>query len=201
VSRDLETSAYATWSDLASYCAAVASTVGEMCAHVFGVEGDDEARSRALRHARTLGLAMQLTNILRDVGEDARRGRCYLPAEELERFGLGADQVLTDPAVARRPGWVPFMRFQIARARALYAAAAPGIPMLARDARPCATACAAGYASILTAIERLHYDTLANRARVATPQRLGILWMAWRRPGQIQPAIGQPPTDDLIEWA
>src|SRR5690606_1019222 len=107
----------------------------------------------------TLGVAMQLTNILRDVGEDARRGRCYLPDEDLAMFGLTRDEVLQDPDLASDERWRPFMAFEIGRARALYQAATPGIWLLAPDAQRCASACARGYASILSAIERLDYDT------------------------------------------
>jgi phytoene synthase len=200
VARDLAVSRYETWPELASYCAGVASTVGEMCAHVFGIPGDAEVRERALGHARTLGVAMQLTNILRDVGEDARRGRCYLPAEDLARFGLDAEVVVHDPAVATRPGWAPLMRFEVARARALYAEAARGIPLLAADARPCASACATGYAAILTAIERLDYDTVSTRARVGAGERIGILWRAWRSAGRLG-SPPRPPSRDAIECA
>lgn len=68
-----------------------------MCTYIFGVEGDEAARARAVRYARTLGVAMQLTNILRDVGEDAGRGRCYLPVDVLGAFGLTPERVLHDP--------------------------------------------------------------------------------------------------------
>ena len=103
VARDLQPVRYETWRELVTYCEGVASTVGEMCTHVFGVPGGPAVRERALRYARTLGVAMQLTNILRDVGEDARRGRCYLPAEDLAAFGLTADDVLRRPDLA--PAW------------------------------------------------------------------------------------------------
>ncbi len=117
VTRDLSPVRYPTWDDLAVYCEGVASTVGEMCTFVFGVPAGSEARMRALRYARTLGLAMQLTNILRDVGEDARLGRCYLPDEDLAMFGLSRDDVLHDPDLASDERWRPFMAFEIGRAR------------------------------------------------------------------------------------
>jgi phytoene synthase len=185
VARDLVPSRYESWEALGRYCEGVASTVGEMCTHVFGVAGGAAVRERALRHARTLGVAMQLTNILRDVGEDARRGRCYLPDADLADAGLTRDAVLAagrhgDDALARDPRWIALMRFEIARARALYAAAAPGIALLSPDARRCASACATGYAAILGAIERCGYDSFATRARVPAADRVGILWKAWR---------------------
>ena len=185
VARDLEPVRYGSWEALGRYCEGVASTVGEMCTHVFGVAGGAPVRERALGHARTLGVAMQLTNILRDVGEDARRGRCYLPDADLDDAGLTRARVLEaglrgDGSLARDPRWIALMRFEIARARALYAAAAPGIQLLAPDARRCAAACATGYEAILGAIERCGYDSLSTRARVPTADRVGILWKAWR---------------------
>ena len=104
VASDCAPSRYANWSELYSYCEAVASTVGEMCTYVFGVVGDDRVRHRALEHARTLGVAMQLPDILRDVGEDARNGRCYLPDDDLARFDLRRDDVLAGVPPATRAG-------------------------------------------------------------------------------------------------
>lgn len=185
IARDIQPVGYRDWGELGSYCEGVASTVGEMCTHVFGVPGGEARRERAVGFARTLGVAMQLTNILRDVGEDARRGRCYLPEEELLAVGLSRAAVLAagrdpDATLARDPRWRALLGFQVARARALYAAAAPGIALLAPDAQRCATACASGYAAILGAIEARGHDTLSGRARVSAARRAGILWDAWR---------------------
>ena len=181
IALDCEPSRYATWPDLYRYCEGVASTVGEMCTFVFGVPGGEEARRRALTHARILGVAMQLTNILRDVGEDARRGRCYLPDEDLATYGLTRADVLAGVAPAD-PRWRAMMAFQIARARALYAAAMPGIALLAPDSQRCATACAIGYSEILGAIEAIGYDTFATRARLSARARAAVAWNVWRTP-------------------
>jgi phytoene synthase len=181
VARDCAPIRHETWSDLARYCEGVASSVGEMCMHVFGVPGDDARRTRALQHARTLGLAMQLTNILRDVGEDARNGRCYLPASELARFGLTPDDVLRGEC-GTDPRWRRFMMQQIDRARALYEAAMPGIALLSPDTRRCAMACAAGYAAILGAVEANDYDSFRSRARLGRRARAEVLWRAWCTP-------------------
>jgi phytoene synthase len=184
------------------YCEGVASSVGEMCTYVFGVTdapaaapgasaGDGraeatpearmrEARTRALRYARTLGVAMQLTNILRDVGEDARRGRCYLPDDALAAFDLSHRDVLGDQALGADERWRPFMAYMVGRARSLYEASAPGIALLAPDARRCAAACASGYAGILGAIERSGYDTVSRRASLSSARRAAVLWQAWR---------------------
>lgn len=185
VARDLDGAARPdSWGDLARYCEGVASTVGEMCTHVFGVVGGHDEIERAVRYGRTLGMAMQLTNILRDVGEDARRGRCYFPADELAAFGLTRDDVLTrEAALTRDERWRPLMAFQIGRARALYEAAAPGLTMLAVDARRCAVACAHGYAAILGAIEAQDYDTLTRRATVPMSRRASLLLAVWRDDG------------------
>lgn len=180
VARDLVVTTYDSWHDLESYCQGVASSVGEMCTYVFGVPAGPAMRSHAIQYARTLGTAMQLTNILRDVGEDAQRGRCYLPSEDLTRFGLTSQDVLSNRQLARHPGWKPMMQYEVGRARALYAAALPGIALLAPDAQRCAAACATGYAGILTAIEAQEYDTISARARLGKLARVGILWNAWR---------------------
>ncbi|MEO7360699.1 MAG: phytoene/squalene synthase family protein, partial [Gemmatimonadaceae bacterium] len=184
VACDLRRASYDTWQELEEYCQGVASSVGEMCTHVFGVPGGEPIRKQAVRCARTLGVAMQLTNILRDVGEDAARGRCYLPAEDLKLFGLSAEDVLHNADLFRDGRWRHLMVFEIGRARSLYRVAKPGIALLARDAQSCATACATGYAQILSAIEEQNYDTISTRARVGRMARVGILWDAWRhRPG------------------
>jgi phytoene synthase len=181
IALDCEPSRYATWPELYRYCEGVASTVGEMCTFVFGVPGGDQARRRALTHARILGVAMQLTNILRDVGEDARRGRCYLPDEDLANYGLTRDDILAG-VPSTDPRWRAMMAFQIARARSLYDAAAPGIALLAPDSQRCATACSIGYSEILAAIEAIGYDTFATRARLSARARAAVAWNVWRTP-------------------
>ena len=191
VGRDCAPVRYSTWQELSAYCEGVASSVGEMCTHVFGVTGDQDMRQRALRHARILGVAMQLTNILREVGEDARAGRCYLPDDDLARFGLARDEVLAGQ-LGRDARWRALMIFEVARARALYADAMPGISLLSPDSRRCAAACAVGYAGILGAIEALGYDTFNSRARLGAVARAGILWNAWRTPLGTAPAFERP---------
>ncbi|MEO8333403.1 MAG: phytoene/squalene synthase family protein [bacterium] len=202
VARDCAPARYESWHELSRYCEGVASSVGEMCTYVFGVPGDLATRARALAHARTLGVAMQLTNILRDIGEDAMNGRCYLPTEDLVRFGLTREQVLAR-SIGADARWRDLMRFQVERARALYAEAMPGIALLSPDARRCATACAVGYAGILDAIEDLDYDTFRSRARVGTMARAGVLWSAWRTPlHEVTPDAGGMPVNDgtLVRW-
>lgn len=197
VACDLQPARYGTWADLTSYCEGVASSVGAMCTYIFGVTGDEGVRERAVRYARTLGVAMQLTNILRDVGEDASRGRCYLPDQDLATFGLSAERVLHDPTLKDDPQWTKLMRHEVARARALYGAARPGISLLAPDAQRCARACADGYAAILGAIERNRYDSFSVRARVGNWARAGLLWNVWRSGASLPPA---GPDGPVIEW-
>lgn len=200
VARDLEAHRYASWAELEQYCEGVASSVGEMCTYVFGVPAGPAFRTQAIRYARTLGTAMQLTNILRDVGEDAQRGRCYLPADDLARFGLTPDEVLAaSPSLVRKDGWRQLMAFEVRRARALYDAAMPGIALLEPDAQRCAAACATGYAGILSAIEAQQYDTITTRARIGRLARVGILWNAWRyrAPAPDLSALGHGPR---INW-
>jgi len=180
VARDLVPARYESWAELAEYCEGVASTVGEMCTYVFGVPAGSDARQRALQHARTLGVAMQLTNILRDVGEDAQRGRCYLPLEDLDHFDIAVNEVLGGSLSAGDARWRSLMAFEIARARELYCAAQPGIGLLAPDSQRCASACSIGYARILDEIEALHFDTLHHRACLGQVARARVLFGVWR---------------------
>lgn len=190
---DLELTVLADRPALLRYCEAVAGSVGEMTAAIFGLGRDSQTSQAAVVScARKLGVAMQLTNILRDVGEDAARGRCYLPASELAEHGLTTGQVLDRTALGRRSRWEAFMKEQVSRARDLYREATPGIAMLATDAQPCASACAAGYATILDAIEDARYDTFTSRATASRLTLLGVAWQAWR--GRT-PAFGAPAID------
>lgn len=208
VAQDCAPARYATWEDLSRYCEGVASSVGEMCTHVFGVVGDHAVRRRALHHARTLGVAMQLTNVLRDVGEDARNGRCYLPDTDLARFGLDRNDVFSH-RIGADERWKSLMRFEIQRARGLYAEAMPGIALLSPDARRCAAACAIGYARILGAIEANDFDTFSVRARLGTVARAAALWSAWRLPvadsrvqDTVQDTVQASATDEtMATWA
>lgn len=197
VACDVQPQRYATWAELSKYCEGVAASVGAMCTYIFGVVGDESVRERALKYARTLGVAMQVTNILRDVGEDARIGRCYLPDDVLSAFGLSAERVLNDPTLKDDPKWVAMMRHEVSRARALYRAASPGIALLEPDAQRCARACADGYAAILGAIEANGYDSISVRARVGNFARAGLLWTVWRSGAEVPPADVNGP---VIEW-
>lgn len=173
VARDLTQTRYETFEDLSIYCYGVASTVGLMAMHIIGFDGP-----RAIPYAVKLGVALQLTNILRDVGEDWRAGRVYLPQDELREFGLFED-VLGAGAVDDR--WRRFMQFQIERNRRLYREALPGVRMLNRDGRFAVAAAAELYRAILGNIERNGADVFRRRAFVSKWGKLRRLPGIWMR--------------------
>jgi 15-cis-phytoene synthase len=172
VEQDLYPQRYQTFEDLSVYCYRVASTVGLMSMHITGFQ-----RLEAMAYAIKLGVALQLTNILRDIGEDWRSGRLYLPLDELRFFNL-EEADLERACLDGR--WERFMRFQIARARRIYREAAPGIALLNPDGRFAVRAAARLYEGILGAIEANGYDVFSKRAYVKMPQRLWILINAYR---------------------
>jgi phytoene synthase len=182
VSRDLTQTRYETFADLAEYCYAVASTVGLMSMHIVGYSSKE-----AIPYAVKLGVALQLTNILRDVAEDWQKGRFYLPQEELAAFGLTEEDIAFLVEVAGEEDqiddrWRDFMRFQIERARQLYAEALPGIRMLGKSGRFAIGAAAELYQGILDEIETNDYDVFSRRAHVSDMNKLvrlpGIWWRA-----------------------
>lgn len=162
---DLERARYANFTELRLFCYRVASVVGLMMSHVIGFRGD------ALTYAEELGIAMQLTNILRDLGEDADRGRIYLPADELARFGYSEADLL---ARRRGPAFDALMRFQIDRARGYYERSFPGIPLLKPEGRFAVEIAAKVYRDILGRIETMDYNVYARRAVVPTWKKYAI---------------------------
>ena len=201
VAMDLTVRRWDSWSELQGYCEGVAGSVGEMCASVLGVQGGHAALPVAVAHARALGVAMQLTNVLRDIGEDARRGRCYLPADELAAHGFSVESVLDGSALAQRARWRAFMEVQVASARHYYQLSAPGIALLDKDARRCAAACAVGYSRILDAIERNGYDTYSRRASLGWSERAMVLGRALFHPAaRASPTCRPRPTSRPREW-
>jgi phytoene synthase len=173
VARDTVQTRYSTFDDLAAYSYGVASTVGLMSMHIIGYQG-----AEAIPYAIKLGVALQLTNILRDVGEDWRRGRVYLPQEELAAFGIHEEEIGEGKI---SPRWRDFMRFQIARNRRLYDEAHDGIALLNADGRFAIGAAAGLYRGILTNIERHNYDNLSRRAYVNAGRKVGMLPGIWFR--------------------
>lgn len=171
VGQDLTHDRYASFDDLAHYCYLVASTVGLMTMHIVGYAG-----AQAIPYAIKLGVALQLTNILRDVGEDWAAGRLYLPQDELAAYGITEEEIAVGKVT---PRWRAFMRFQIDRARQLYAEAMPGIGMLGRDGQIAIAASAVLYRDILTKIEENDYDVFARRAHTSGLEKVGRLPGIW----------------------
>jgi phytoene synthase len=179
VARDLCQKRYQTFEELTAYAYGVASTVGLMSMHIIGFSSTE-----AIPYAIKLGVALQLTNILRDVGEDWRAGRIYLPLEELAAFGLTeADVASAASAASRRVDerWCALMRFQMTRNRQLYAEAMPGIRMLNPEGRFAVAAAGALYRAILDDIEAHDYDVFNRRAQVSAWGKLARLPGIWWR--------------------
>ena len=163
MAMDLTVSDYETWDDLCGYMDGSAAVIGEMMLPILGATDP-----RATAPARDLGLAFQLTNFLRDVGEDLDRGRVYLPAVDLRRFGADVTARTVTPA------WCDVMRFEIARARRLYESADVGITLLPPwSARAIRTARVL-YSRILDEIEANEYDVFSMRARVSTRRKVAL---------------------------
>ncbi len=175
VARDLTQTRYETFTDLATYSYGVASTVGLMSMHIIGYNHVD-----AISYAIKLGLALQMTNILRDVAEDWQRGRIYLPQDELAEFGLTEDDIAQGVVTEN---WRSFMRFQIERNRRLYEEAWPGIGLLNKNGRFAIAAAAGLYRAILDDIEANDYDVFSRRAHIGTwgkLRRFPRLWLQSR---------------------
>jgi phytoene synthase len=179
------------FTELRRYCFLVAGTVGLAMSHLLGAR-----QPAALAAAAELGIAMQLTNILRDLGSDLRDGRCYLPAAELADFGYSVERLA---ALARdgRPddAFKALLRFQIARVRQIYARGLAGVPLLPPEARPAILIAGRLYRAILNVIEASDYDVLHRRAATSrltkAYEALASLVLArW-------PAVS-PPADDQV---
>jgi 15-cis-phytoene synthase len=162
---DLTETSYDTYEDLLVYMEGSAAAIGAMMLPILGAPDRDAAREPA----RQLGLAFQLTNFIRDVGEDLTRGRIYLPRKDLVEFGVTPDTLAAGVAT---PAVRDLIAFEIARAREHYARAEPGIARLAPSSRACIRAAHRLYAGILDEVERAGYDVLTRRATVATWRRL-----------------------------
>lgn len=170
---DLQPRRYETFADLAEYAYGVASTVGLMAMHIIGFSSDE-----AIPYAVKLGVALQVTNVLRDVGEDWRNGRLYLPQDELRAFGVSEQDIAAGRITEN---WRAFMRYQIARNRQLYAESWAGIALLNGEGRFAIAAAAELYRAILNDIEANDYDVFRRRARVSTLGKLRRLPIIWRK--------------------
>jgi len=180
---DLYRNRYETFEELELYCYRVAGTVGLMSAAVMGVDTSgrtapwdwDKGLPNPIPEAIALGIANQLTNILRDVGEDARRGRIYLPLEDLARFNYTEADLMNGVIDDR---WRELMKFQIARARQFFATSEGGIRQLSRDARFPVWSALMLYRQILDAIEANRYDVFNKRAYVSSARKFLSLPLA-----------------------
>jgi 15-cis-phytoene synthase len=172
MAADLDTGGYRTYQDLCGYMEGSAAVIGTLMAPI--LESSDPPAAR--EHARQLGLAFQLTNFIRDVAEDLARGRVYLPAEDLERFGVRRADLAADQA---SPAVRELLAFEVTRARAHYRAAEPGIDLLAPSSRPCVRVAFDLYGGILDEVERAGYQVLDRRVRVPRHRRLGVAGRHW----------------------
>jgi 15-cis-phytoene synthase len=163
-SMDISKKEYGTFTELRRYCFRVASVVGLMLMRTLGIKN---AR-RSKRCAISLGIAMQLTNILRDVGEDARMGRVYFPKDELARFGLTIGDIL---AHRKTEGLLRFLKFQVERARRYYHEAMSCIATIHREVRMVIALASTLYREILSVIEENGYEVYAKRAYVNTARK------------------------------
>jgi len=168
---DLELTRHADFAQLQLYCHRVAGIVGLLSAEIFGY-GD----RRTLKYAHALGLAFQLTNIIRDVGEDARRGRIYLPQDELARFDVGAGDIL---AARHTPEFAALMAFQAQRAREHYARAFALLPARDRKAQRPGLVMAAIYRALLDEIERAGFLVLDRRTTLPPARKAWLALKTW----------------------
>lgn len=175
VAMDLHPLRFETFEDLYPYCYRVASAVGLCCVRIWGC-----SKQRALNFAEKAGIAFQLTNILRDLAEDAGRGRVYLPQEDLRRFGYGEDELKQG---VRNEAFRALMAFEVGRAREYYRAAQPLSGMLRPAGRAVFQVMVQTYSGLLDAIERRDYDVFASRVRLSRWHKLtlaaGALPVRW----------------------
>ena len=171
VLQDTHKKRYETFEELYVYCFRVASTVGLMSSEIFGYE-----KPETLEYAEALGIAMQLTNILRDVKEDVAMNRIYLPQEDLRKFDVSEQQIF---AGETNENFVELMNFQIRRARDYYRKAERGIPLLEKDSRFTVLLASRLYAKILNEIEKQNYDVFARRAHLNFSQKVFSIPNIW----------------------
>ncbi len=171
VLQDTHTKRYETFEELYVYCYRVASTVGLMLSEIFGYSDE-----KTLKYAEALGIAMQLTNILRDVKEDAAMDRIYLPQEDLQKFNVSEEQIF---AGEMNENFVELMNFQIERARDYYRKAERGISLLEKDTRFTVLLAARLYSKILREIEKQNYNVFSRRARVNFRQKVFSVPNIW----------------------
>jgi phytoene synthase len=171
VEMDLTRTRYQTFEELRPYCYRVASALGLICIEIFGYRNPS-----AKTYAENLGLALQLTNILRDVREDGARGRIYLPVEDLARFNVSEDEILGG---VYSSNFVSLMDFEAKRARELYAAAQMALAAEDRSTLLTAEAMRLIYGALLERITKSNYRVLDRRHRLSAPHKLYLVGRAW----------------------
>ena len=171
VEIDTTKNRYATFEELREYCYGVASTVGLICGEIFGY-----SKPVAREYAVDLGLAMQLTNIMRDIKEDGEMGRVYLPQDEMARFGYSEEELLR--GIINEP-YLELMRFQAQRARGYYASGAQLLPLVPLRSRACVSVLYGLYSRLLDRIEANGFDVFSGRVRIPTKQKLLITAKLW----------------------
>jgi phytoene synthase len=178
VARDLSQSRYQTFDDLATYCYGVASTVGLMSMYIVGFKD-----KKAVPYAIKLGVALQMTNILRDIDEDYKNGRLYLPREELVFYGIRE----SDIAAGRiTDNWREFMKFQIDRTRQLYEESWAGVNMLEQEGQLAIGAASVFYQGILDVIEENDYDVFGARPSLSTLRKISRIPTLWIKVKSLQ---------------
>ncbi|HYN92403.1 MAG TPA: phytoene/squalene synthase family protein [Pilimelia sp.] len=190
MAMDLTVTSYATYDDLLGYMEGSAAVIGTMMLPILG--SDDPAAAR--EPARQLGLAFQLTNFIRDVAEDLDRGRTYLPDEDLSAFGVTREDLYA--ANARRaatPAIKDLLRYEVARAAEHYAAAAPGIPLLAPGSQACMGTAYRLYGGILDEVAAADFDVFTRRAVVPNRRRAAVAIRSLLTRAGTPPAVPGPP--------
>ena len=168
---DLRQTRYLDWAALETYCYRVASVVGLLAASIFGYRD-----ARTLDYAKNLGIAFQLTNIIRDVGEDARKNRVYLPIEDLQRFAVPASDILQ---AKESPSFRSLMEFEAERARGFYQSAMSVLPDADRRAQRPGLIMAAIYRTLLEEIQRDGFRVLTQRTSLTPLRKFWIAWRTW----------------------
>jgi phytoene synthase len=186
---DLQRNRYQTFAQLWDYCYRVASTVGLCSMYIVGFD----PRPETFQRAEELGVALQLTNILRDVGEDWERGRLYLPQDDLDRFGY-TEEDLARSIVDDR--YRALMDFEIRRTNALYERGCEGLKLLDKDGRLAIASAAEVYRAILNKLVSWDYDNFHRRAYLSTWEKIRLMPRVWWRVRSLERyAATQPPTE------
>ena len=173
MTMDLTVGSYKTYDDLMEYVYGSAAVIGLEMVPILGPLSDG-----AYEPAKKLGIAFQLANFIRDVGEDLDRGRIYLPLDELAQFGVDQEMLY---ARKLTPQIIAALKFQIERVRQLQREAAPGIELLEASSRPCINAASTLYCGIVDEVEKIGYDVFNKRAKTSTARRIRVALPAFIR--------------------